>query len=166
MDGKLRVAGIITALVLIICVSAYVFTAPYPGNTGWQRTPGVRIGGTAAAAPGDFTPLNDVGVNLKMKLAGFPPFVVYLSFVGTPDGVITATRPDGGYWAQRVRDDGGDGWLRIGDQTFAMRATEVLGDERIPMLEAYSARTSLPMDRAVGGPDPLRDWEVFVWRPR
>lgn len=166
MDGKLRIAGIATALVLVIGGTAYVYTAPYPGNQGLQRTPGVRIGGTLTPPPDDFTPLNDVGVNLKMKLAGFPPFVVYLSYVGTPDGVITATRPDGGYWAQRVRDDGGDGWLRIGDQTFAMRATEVLGDDRIPMLEAYSARTGLPMDRAVGGPDPLRDWEVFFWTPR
>jgi hypothetical protein len=92
--------------------------------------------------------------------------VVYLSYVATPEGIITATRPDGGYWAQRVRDRGGDGLLRIGDQTYEMRATEVLGDARIPMLEAYSAKGGMPMDRAVGGPDPLRDWEVFFWRPR
>jgi hypothetical protein len=166
MNSRLKVPSIVAALALVIVGTAYVFTAPYPGNTGWQRTPGVRMGGTLTPAPDDFTPLNDVGVNLIMKLAGFPPFVVYLSYVGTPDGVITATRPDGGYWAQRVRDGTGDGWLRIGDESFAMRATEVLGDARIPMLEAYSARTGLPMDRPVGGPDPLRDWEVFFWRPR
>lgn len=166
MNRKLRITGIVAALVLVVGGATYVYTAPYLGNRGLRRTPGVRLGGTLTPPPADFTPLNDVGVNLVMKLAGFPPFVVHLSFVGTPDGVITATRPDGGYWAQRVRDDGGDGWLRFGDQTFAMRATEVLGDARIPMLEAYSARTGLPMDRAVGGPDPLRDWEVFFWRPR
>lgn len=141
MNRKLKITGIVAALVLVGGGATYVYTAPYPGNTGWQRTPGVRLGGTLTPAPDDFTPLNEVGVNLIMKLAGFPPFAVYLSYVGTPDGVITATRPDGGYWAQRVRDDAGDGWLRIGDQTFAMRATEVLGDARIPMLEAYSART-------------------------
>lgn len=166
MNSKLKVAGIVTAVALVLLVVTWVFTAPYPGNSGWQRTPGVLIGGTNTPPPDDFTPLNDAGVNLIMKLAGFPPFVVYLSYVGTPEGVITATRPDGGYWAQRVRDGSGDGWLRIGDQTFAMRATEVLGDDRIPMLEAYSARTGLPMDRPVGGPDPVRDWEVFFWRPR
>jgi hypothetical protein len=126
----------------------------------------VRIGGTLTPAPSDFTPLNDVGTTLKMKFVGFPPFVVYLTFIGTPDGVITATRPDGGYWAQRVRDRGGDGWLRIGDQRFAMTATEVLGEDRIQLLELYSQRSGMPMDRAVGGPDPLRDWEVFVWTPR
>ncbi len=155
-----------TGAALVALLLAWVLTAPYPGNTGWQRTPGVILGGTEAPAPEDFTPLNDLGVNLKMKLAGFPPFVVYLSYVGTPDGVITATRPDGGYWAQRVRDGGGDGWLRFGDATYAMRAKEVVGDARIPMLEQYSARTGLPMDTPVGGPDPVRDWEVFFWTPR
>lgn len=165
MKNRGKAAGI-AAAVLAIAVVTWIFTAPYPGNTGWQRTPGVIIGGTPTLAPDDFTMLDGVGTTLKMKLAGVPPFVVYLSYVGTPDGVITATRPDGGYWAQRVRDDGGDGWLRIADQTFAMRATEVLGDDRIPMLEAYSGKTGMPMDRAVGGPDPLRDWEVFFWTPR
>ncbi len=101
-----------------------------------------------------------------MKLGGFPPFVIYLSYVGTPTGVITATRPDGGYWAQRVRDGDTDGWLRFGDATYEMRAQEILGDARIPMLEQYSARTGLPMDVAVGGPDPVRAWEVFFWTPR
>ena len=166
MRGKLKIAGI----AFVIAVISYVYTAPYPGNTGLQRTPGVRIGGTDTLAPNDFSALNGVGVNqtswLLMKQGGFPSFVIYLSYVGTSEGVITATRPDGGYWAQRVRDGDADGWLRIGDATYAMRATEILGDERLPMLELYSAKTGLPMDRAVGGPDPLRDWEVFVWTPR
>lgn len=161
--ARIKIAGVAA---LVIGVGVWVFTAPYPGNTGWERTPGVIIGGTDTPAPADFTPLNAEGGTLIMKLAGFPPFVVYLSFIGTPDGVITATRPDGGYWAQRVRDGSGDGWLRIGDARYAMHATEVLGDARLPMLEQYSARSGMPMDRAVGGPDPLRDWEVFVWTPR
>ena len=163
VTSKKKIAGIATGAILLI---SYVFTAPYPGNTGLQRTPGVRIGGTLAPAPGDFTPLNDLRGPLKMKQVGFPPFVIYLSYVGTPEGVITATRPDGGYWAQRVRDGTTDGLLRIGDATYEMSATEVLGDARRPMLERYSARTGMPMNRAVGGPDPLRDWEVFFWTPR
>ena len=56
--------------------------------------------------------------------------------------------------------------MRVGDATYEMRATEVLGDARIPMLEAYSAKGGMPMDVAVGGPDPLRDWEVFFWTAR
>ncbi len=166
MNRILKIAVITTGVLLLIGVAGWVFTAPYAGNEGLQRTPGVRIGGTDTPAPNDFGTVNDVGVNLLMKLDGFPPFVVYLSYVGTPEGVITATRPDGGYWAQRVRDGNTDGWLRIGDARYAMRATEILGDARLPMLELYSGKTGLPMDRAVGGPDPLRDWEAFLWTPR
>ncbi len=161
----IEIAAIATGL-LLIGGASYVYTAPYPGNTGLSRTPGVIIGGTATPAPTDFSALNDVGNNLMMKQGGFPPLVIYLSFVGTPEGVITATRPDGGYWARRVRNGKTDGLLRIGDATYEMQATEILGDARIPMLEQWSQRTGMPMDVAVGGPDPLRDWEVFFWTPR
>ena len=47
MNGKLKIAGIATGVVLLIGVTSWVFTAPYAGNEGLQRTPGVRIGGTA-----------------------------------------------------------------------------------------------------------------------
>ena len=161
-----KIAGIVAGVMFLAAVMSWMFTAPYLGNQGLSRTPGVIIGGTETPAPRDFTPLNDVPGPMLMKQSGFPPLVIYLSFVGTPEGVITATRPDGGYWAQRVRDGGADGWLRIGDATYAMQATEVLGDVRLPLLEMYSAQTGLPMDQAVGGPDPLREWEVFVWTPR
>ena len=164
--SKAKIAGIATGVVLLVGVLSWMFTAPYLGNQGLSRMPGVIIGGMDTPAPSDFTPLNDIQGPLLMKQSGFPPVVVYLSYVGTADGVITATRPDGGYWAQRVRDRGGDGWLRIGDATYAMEATEVLGDARIPMLEQYSARGGMPMDSAVGGPEPLREWEVFFWTSR
>ena len=166
MNNKLNIPIIAAIVVLMTGALSYVYTAPYPGNEGLSRTPGVRIGGADTAPPRDFSLLNDVAGNLIMKLSGFPPFVVYLSFVGTPEGVITATRPDGGYWARRVREGRNEGWLRIGDETYAMQATEILGDARIPMLELWSGRTRMPMDIAVGGPDPLRNWEVFFWTPR
>ena len=166
MNNKPNIGIIAATVVLLVGALSYVYTAPYPGNEGLSRTPGVRIGGTDTAPPRDFSSLNDVRGNLIMKLSGFPPFVVYLSFVGTPEGVITATRPDGGYWARRVREGRNEGLLRIGDETYAMQATEILGDARIPMLELWSGRTRMPMDIAVGGPDPLRDWEVFFWTPR
>jgi len=165
VNGILKIVVITTGVLLLVGVAAWASTAPYPGNEGLSRTPGVIIGGTDTPAPSDFSTVNDVG-NLMMKQGGFPPLVIYLSYVGTPEGVITATRPDGGYWAQRVRDGNTDGWLRIGDARYAMRATEILGDARLPMLELYSGKTGLPMDTAVGGPDPLRDWEVFLWTPR
>ena len=167
-------------MVLVVSGTSYIYTAPYAGNAGLSRTPGVRIGGTPTAAPEDFSSLNDVGTNLIMKLDGFPPFVVYLAYVGTPGGVITGTRPDGGYWPQRVREGRNEGWLRIGDETFAMRATEILGDARLPMLELWSPRaarsaraiaqaageTVPARDSAIGGSEPRLLPEIILWTPR
>jgi hypothetical protein len=166
MNSKQEIAGVAVGVVLLIGVTSWVFTAPYAGNTGLERTPGVIIGGTATPAPDDFSTVNDVGGTLLMKQGGFPPLVIYLTYVGTPDGVITATRPDGGYWARRVREGRTDGWLRIGDARYEMQAEEILGDARLPLLELYSDKSGMPMDMAIGGPDPLRDWEVFLWTPR
>jgi hypothetical protein len=102
---------------------------------------------------------------MMFKLAGFPPFVNYLSWVGMPDGVITATRPDNGYWERRVNANGGDGLLRIGDQTFEMTATEIFDDERIEMMRLWAGGRSLDQP-AYPGSEPLRDWKVFFWTAR
>ena len=165
--GKRKAAGILAGVIIFGALLAWVSTAPYLSNQGLGRTPGIIIGGTPTEAPGDFTPLNEsIRGPMFMKQSGFPPFVNYLTWVGTPEGVITATRPDGGLWAQRVRDRGGNGWLRIGEATYAMEAVEIFGDERITMLEQWSAKSGMPMDTPVGGPEPLRDWEVFFWSAR
>jgi hypothetical protein len=166
--SKAMKTGIVTGLVLVAAIIGWVATAPYLSNEGLGRLPGVIIGGTATPAPSDFTPLNDqIQGPLYMKLAGFPPFVNYLLWVGTPDGVITATRPDGGLWARRVRERGGDGWLRIGDATYKMEAKEILGQARIPMMEQWAAKAGRSIDEPLyAGSEPLRDWEVFFWTPR
>jgi hypothetical protein len=166
--SKGKIAGIAVGLVLAVGIIGWMATAPYLSNQGLGRVPGVIIGGTATESLSDFTPLNDqVRGPLMMKQAGFPPVVVYLSWVGTPGGVITATRPDGGYWSQRVRDRGGDGWLRIGDQTFAMEAKEVLDERRIPMMTQWAENSGRTLDEPLyPGSEPLREWEVFFWEPR
>ncbi|HAJ77349.1 MAG TPA: hypothetical protein DCM64_12970 [Gammaproteobacteria bacterium] len=164
--NKKEIAGILITAVLLAGILSWMFTAPYLGNTGLARTPGIILGGTLTEAPSDFTPLHDtVQGPMIMKPAGFPPFVNYLSWVGTPEGVISATRPDGGYWAQRLRDRGGDGWLRIGEATYAMEATEIFGDERIAMMRQWAGGRSIDQPLYPGS-EPLRDWEVFFWTPR
>ena len=180
MSRKSNIAKIAIIMILLVGGASYIYTAPYAGNAGLSRMPGVRIGGTLTVAPEDFSSFNNVGTNLIMKLDGFPPFVVYLAYIGTPEGVITGTRPDGGYWPQRVREGRNEGWLRIGDETFAMQATEILGDERLPMLELWSPRAaesrraiaqaageSVPVrDRSLNGSEPQLLPEIFLWTPR
>lgn len=166
--SKPKIAGIATGVILIAAILGWMFTAPYLSNQGLGRIPGVIIGGTATAAPDDFSYLNDIRGPMKMKQAGFPELVVHLSFVGVPEGIISATRPDNGYWGERVKERGGDGWLRVGDETFEMTATQVLDDEeRLEMMEKWAARSGRTLDEPLyTGSEPLREWEVYLWTPR
>ncbi len=166
--SKVKIAGIGAGVVVVGVILFWMFTAPYLPNYGIYRTPGILIGGTPTDAPADFTPLNGQHSGpILMQQAGFPPLVIYLSWVATPEGIITATRPDGGYWARRVRERGGDGKLRIGDATYAMTATEILGDQRLEMMSQWAAKAGRTLDQTTSeGAEPLRDWEVFFWTPR
>ncbi len=160
-----ELVSIAVGVIVVVAAAAYVSMTPY------NRIAGVRIGGIETAAPSDWRTTNHAGV-MQLKVGGFPPFVVNVAYVGTEEGVITATRPDGGYWAQRARANP-NGWLRIGDATYAMRATEIIEDrERIPMLETWGDRIGMSMDVPASGgviqgeAEPLRTWEVFFWTPR
>lgn len=166
--NKVKIAGIGAGVLVVGVVLFWMFTAPYLPNYGIYRTPGILIGGELVDPPADFTPLNALHAGpMLMQQAGFPPFVIYLSWVGVPGGVITATRPDGGYWAKRIRERSGDGKLRIGDQTYAMTATEIFGEERLAMMSQWAAKAGRTLDQSVyEGAEPLRDWEVFFWTPR
>ena len=151
-------------LILIAGLFGWVFTAPYISNQGLGRTPGLIIGGTLAPAPDDFTVHDDYRGLMLFKQQGFPPLVNYLSWVATPDGIITATRPDGGYWAQRIRDGNNKAWLRLGDTTYAMAATEITGPQRLAMMDQWAAKSGRSLDEPLyPGAEPLRDWEVFFW---
>lgn len=168
--SKPKIAGIVVGVVLVAGILGWMFTAPYLSNQGLGRTPGVIIGGTLTPPLDDFSPLNDtVRGPLMFKISGFPPFVNYLSWVGMPDGIITATRPDNGYWERRVLGGDDEGWLRIGDATYAMKANPVLDEEeRLAMMRLWAAKSGgRTLDEpAYPGSEPLRDWKVFFWTPR
>ena len=154
----------VVGLVVGAAAVAYAVTAPY------ERFPGVVIGGELTPPPADWNTVNDHGV-VFLKLAGFPPFVIRIVYSTDNGGIITATRPDGGYWAGRVRGGGRDGWIRLGDETYALTATEILGDERIPYLENYGAKNGMRMaydfegEIIPGANEPLHTWELFYWTP-
>ena len=164
MSKKTKLYSVLGAVV-VVAAASYVFTAPY------ERFPGVAIGGEPTPPPADWNTVNDHGVVL-LKLAGFPPFVIRIVYSTDGGGIITATRPDGGYWAGRVRDGRRDGWIRLGDATYALRATEIVGDDRIPYLESYAAKNGMRMgydfegEIVPGVNEPVHTWEVFYWTPR
>lgn len=162
MAGRARTAGLALGVLLAIGAVVFVFATPY------NRTPGVRLGGTQTAAPSDWSTLNGTRL-MQLKPEGFPPFVVNIWFVGTPEGVITATRPDGGYWGRRVRDNP-NASIRIGDATFRVRAREIREfPQRREMLAAYVAKYNLQKVPGMTLDDlanPALPWEVFFWTPQ
>ncbi len=164
MTSKATTAGISLVVLLAIMVTVYIFVTPY------NRIAGIRIGGSLTPPPSDWTTVNNIA-EVQLKTGGFPPFVVNIWFVPDEGGFITATRPDGGYWAKRVRDNP-NGHIRVGDETYALTATEILGDERIPYLESYGGKYGMPMgldfsgEIVTGQTEPLHTWEVFYWTPR
>lgn len=162
MEGKARKAGTAFGALLAVAAVVYVFVTPY------NRTPGVWLGGSPTAAPGDWTTVNGER-ELQLKPDGFPPFVINIWFVGTPDGVITATKPDGGYWAQRVRANP-NATVRIGDAAYKVKAREILDyPQRKEMLAAYVGKYNpkngpgLTLDNLA---NPTLPWEVFFWTPQ
>jgi hypothetical protein len=157
-----RAAGIGLAAAIVVAALVYVFVTPY------NRTPGVRLGGTPTAAPADWTSVNSVRL-MQLKPDGFPPFVVNIWFVGTPEGVITATRPDGGYWGQRVRANP-NATVRIGGSAYKVKAREVRDyPQRKAMLAAYVDKYNLQKVAGMTLDDlanPSLPWEVFFWTPQ
>ena len=159
--SRRQIAGLAFAAVLVVAATAYVFTAPY------ARIAGVRIGGRMTPPPADFSTAFKGGIG-TIKTGGFPPFVVHVVLVPFKGGFITATRPDGGYWARRARV-APNGYVRLGAATFAMKASEILGEDKYPYLQAWGGPD---LDRRLSGgvivgvSEPLREWEVFLWTPR
>ena len=79
---------------------------------------------------------------MQLKPDGFPPFVVNIWFVGTPTGVISATRHDGGYWGERIHANP-NATIRIGDAAYEVTAREIVDDsERKEMVAAYVGNTT------------------------
>lgn len=162
MARRARKAGIAIGALVAIAAVVYIFVTPY------NRTPGVRLGGSLTAAPSDWSAVNGTRL-MQLKPDGFPPFVVNIWFVGTPEGVITATRPDGGYWASRVRANP-NASVRIGNNAYKVKAREILEfPQRKEMLAAYVSKYNLQKVPGMTLDDlanPTLPWEVFFWTPR
>lgn len=161
MTSKWKTASLVFAGLLIVAAIVYIFMTPY------NRIAGIRIGGNLMEPPEDFGEFYESSIG-QIKTGGFPPFVVNVALVPVQDAFITASRPDGGYWTERARI-APDGYIRLGDDTFAMTATEIFGDDRLTLLRIWGGPD---LDREMSGgviqgtSEPLRDWVVFYWEPR
>ena len=171
MGKKASKAGVVIGGLLAIAAIVYVFVTPY------NRTPGVRLGGTLTAPPADWSGLNierQPGQTslqaqvMQLKPDGFPPFVVNVWFVGTPTGVISATRHDGGYWGERIHNNP-NATIRIGDAAYEVTAREIVDEaERKEMGAAYVRKYKLEKVPGMTVDDLANPslWEIFFWTPR
>ena len=166
VSAMMRIILLAVGVLATVAGLVYVYTAPF----AYQRAIGIRVGGELTPAPADWTTVNQPGL-AYLKLAGFPPFVIKIVYSADEGGIITATRPDNGYWAARVRGRP-DGWIRIGDATYALAGLEITGDARIPFLESYGGKNGMDMgydfagEVIPGSNEPLHTWEVFYWTAR
>ncbi len=161
MASRKKIAGIAFVAVLVVAATTYVLVTPY------NRIAGIRIGGTITSPPADFTTAFKRTVG-QIKTGGFPPFVVNVSLVPFKEGFITSTRPDAGYWSKRARL-APNGYVRSGDSTFAMKATEVVGDAKNPYLQAMfgpDLNRRLSGGVIIGESEPVGEWQLFLWTPR
>ena len=161
MATKKKIAGVAFITVLAVAATTYVFATPH------NRIAGIRIGGTVTAPPPDFTTAFKRATG-QIKTGGFPPFVVNVSLVPFKEGFITSTRPDGGYWSKRAKL-APNGYVRHGNSTFAMKATEVVGEAKKPYLQAMfgpDLNRRLSGGVIIGESEPVGEWQLFLWTPR
>ena len=127
--------------------------------------------------PDDFSIFNDVGTNLDYE-AGWLSLICGLSCIRGNTRRYNHRNSAGRriLAATSKRDGRNEGWLRIGDETFAMKATEILGDARLPMLELWRPRareSARAIAQAAGSAPPTSRNsepqllpEIFLWTPR
>ena len=105
----------------------------------------------------------------KKQIAGIAVAVI-LAIAATTYIFITPYNriPGVRYWSKRARI-APNGYARSGDMTFALKATELFGEDKYPYMRIWGGDD---LDRTltggviIGESEPLREWEVFIWTPR
>jgi len=62
-----------------------------------------------------------------------------------------------------------NGYVRHGNATFAMKATEVVGEAKKPYIQAMfgpDLNRRLSGGVIIGESEPVGEWQVFLWTPR
>ena len=132
------------------------------------QTPGIRLGGTERPTPASFEFLDD-HPELQLEAQGqLLPRVVNLWGVAFDGAIYVAGTPDRG-WVQRVEQRPEEVRVRIGGDTYALRASTVLDRAVqqkvfIRFQEKYGVEA---VDASVGGNASVDDFEViFRLAPR
>lgn len=125
MKMKILKAGIATLLVMF---AAYVVFAPI------GPVPGVMIGGTESSTP-ETWPDTSGTHEILLEVPGTIPRVVTIWLIQYEGDIYVVGAGDSG-WV-RMLSQGGPVRMRLGDNTYALRAVAVT-DNHVPILTAYA----------------------------
>ena len=108
------VLGLVTVLLVVAAVAAPL-----------GPVPGFFIGGNAAAVPSRWPDTSNVD-EIMLRVPSSPPRVVIIWVVDIDGELHVVGDPNSG-WVRRI-GDGSDVHMRLGENTYALRATPVMED--------------------------------------
>jgi hypothetical protein len=125
------------------------------------ETPGLRLGGSAAAAPDGFEFVQDHEIIQLEAMGTVLPRVVNIWGVGLGDSLYVWGDPDSG-WVIRVAERPDRVRVRLGDETYSLRAVEVTdAAEKKQVFAAYHAKYADDLDAIYGRPATVEDFELI-----
>ena len=142
--------------VRLAIVALLFFTACMPRGD----TPGLRIGGTAAAVPADFSFSSEHEEILLAARGAVLPRVVTIWCVAQGERLYVWGDPGSG-WTRRVANRPEDVRVRIGDSVFELRAAEVTEPAELQwVVSAYAEKYGEDLEEVFGRPATVEDFEL------
>jgi hypothetical protein len=142
-------------------LSALLFILTVIGCAPMGETPGVRLGGSAAARPDSFTFVRDTEVIQLEAQGAILPRVVNIWAVGFDEAIYVWSDPGSG-WSQRVEKRPNDVRVRVGNDVFRVKATRVTeASETERVAHAYQEKYAEGMIELYGEISPVDDFELL-----
>ena len=125
------------------------------------ETPGLRLGGSGAAAPESFAFVQETEVIQLEARGSLLPRVVNIWGVGFGDALYVWGDPDSG-WVRRVAERPDNVRVRVGDGVYELSATKVNdASDKKRVVAAYQAKYSDSLNEIFGRPATVDDFELI-----
>ena len=144
-----------------IVASLFILALVGPGCAPFGETPGLRLGGSAAAAPENFAFVQQSEVIQLEAQGSLLPRVVNIWGVGLDDALYVWGDPGSG-WVLRVAERPNEVRVRVGDSVYELSAATVsAAGEKTRVVAAYQAKYAEALDEIFGRPATVDDFELI-----
>jgi hypothetical protein len=142
-------------------IAAILLTLTIFGCAPMGERPGMRLGGSRVATPDSFAFVQESEV-IQLEAWGLLfPRVVNIWGVGFDEAMYVWSDPGSG-WSQRVNRRPDEVRVRVGDNVYAVRATQVSdANETARVAAAYQAKYAEQMVELYGEVSPVEDFELL-----